>query len=233
MFERLLVATIGLAALAACAASESHDTLSATTDRSCSSRVPAAQALRFSPVPPGAVRQSLVFASGIAPKSIRVVRTDLATGPCAASVRAFVMDHVFLTNGRAFAVKAPDGGLAPLTGISMRESSLSPRDAHPRGGGEFVMGYRMGYRRDDGALATNYLGLWRDEGRSVVRAFSSLPAGRFTDPVPVLTSTLPLRSVTYFPAPDTPSGRLGLVQEDPRGGTRLISLDWSHPGILE
>ncbi|MGZ8284256.1 MAG: hypothetical protein ACXW27_01270 [Allosphingosinicella sp.] len=232
MFQRLLIATAVLLTTAACATSESNDTLSAATDRSCSGQVPAVEALRLSPAQPSAARQSLVFASGIAPESIRFIRTDLATGPCAASLHAFVMDHVFLTDGRAFAVEAAGGGMSPLSGTSMGESSLSPRDAHPQDDGEFVMGYRVGYRRDNGALVTNYVGLWRDKGRSVVRAFSSLPGGRFTDPVPVLTSNLPLRSVTYFPAPDTPSGRLGLVQEDPRGETRLISLDWSHPTIF-
>lgn len=93
------------------------------------------------------------------------------------------------------------------------------------------MAHRVGFRRDEGVLKTDYVGLWRDDRRSAVRAFSSLPDGGFTAPVPVLTSSLPLRSVTYFPAPDTPSGRLGLVQEGPRGETRLISLDWSHPGL--
>jgi hypothetical protein len=199
--------------------------------QSCASAGP--EALQLADAEPTAARQSLEFAPGSATGTLTVVGSRVVSGPCEAELRAFILDNLYLPGGRVLA-RSPSGtGLVAQSGASIEDRALWADDPHPDvRDGQFVMAFQVNFRRDAAGLTTDYVGLWRTGARSVVQAFSKLPDGRFTEPRPVLTSRLPLRSVTYFPAPDSRSGRLGLVQDGPAGETRLISLDWSHPNMF-
>ncbi|MGH8076118.1 MAG: hypothetical protein ACREPE_02170 [Lysobacter sp.] len=108
--------------------------------------------------------------------------------------------------------------------------AIAAVDPHPQNvAGTFVMAARVNSFGPTSA-GGNFVGLWRDDVGVRLYAFTRDNAGAFSDPKLVLSSTLPLRSVSYFPAPDSPSGRLGLVQEA-GDEIRLLSLDWYHPQV--
>jgi hypothetical protein len=232
MFHRWLVATTALLAAGACTAFAAEVPPASAKGPSCATLEGRALALRQTQAQPDLARGTLQFAPGIAPNMIRYVHTDILSGTCAGAVQAFRMGNVFLSDGQAVAVQST-GEFTPRAGVTLREGAITAKQPHPRAAGTFVMGFRVNAGRRDGSVGGDFVGLWREKDRSVVRAFSILPGGRPGAPVTILTSTLPLRSVTYFPAPDSQSGRLGLVQEAPSGEVRLIGLDWSHPGIFE
>lgn len=73
------------------------------------------------------------------------------------------------------------------------------------------------------------VGVWQAGETWLVAAFIRQPQG-FSVPVKLLRSRRPIRSVSYFPSPDTNTGRLGLVAETGRG-IALASLDWDHDGM--
>jgi hypothetical protein len=185
--------------------------------------------LTFTREDPTAARAALTFASGVAPDSLRLLASEKVTGPCAATLRAAVTENLVTADGQVLR-RLPTGGVAPKPGLSFADQTIDAGEPHPEGAG-FRMAYRVGYRRDGNQLTTNYVGVWQEGTGSAVRYFSKRPDGGFTAPKPLLTSASPLRSVTYFPAPDSPAGQLGLVQEA-GDGVRLISVNWSHRGIF-
>ncbi|NIJ18664.1 hypothetical protein FHS95_000333 [Sphingomonas naasensis] len=160
---------------------------------------------------------------------LRSVASEMATGSCAGAVKGFVTDRIYLAGDRVLrrgATGAPS--FSEEQGSDFSKRRLSAEKGPGGGTGQFTMGYPVAYRQIGGTLVTDYIGIWRVAGGSVVRSFSSRPEGGFTTPRPVLRSNLPLRSVTYFPAPDVPSGQLGLVQEVNGGTVRLIGITWWH-----
>lgn len=161
----------------------------------------------------------------------RLARAYTLKGECAGDVQAFQMGVISLSYGMIQEVER-DGArvLQPRQEAGQFYGAMTSEISAPSGvGGVFAGAARVGGRRHaDGGLEEHYLGLWRDSGSSVIAAFSKSATGAYTAPLRVLTSTLPLRSLSYFPSPDSPSGRIGLVQET-ADGPHLLSLDWHHP----
>ena len=87
----------------------------------------------------------------------------------------------------------------------------------------------MGYRRDGARLLADYVGLWQDPHGWLVASFFKAEGEDASDPRIVLQSKDPLLGLSYFPAPDTPSGRLVVIQQLSEDKVRLIGVDWSHP----
>jgi hypothetical protein len=164
---------------------------------------------------------------------LSLVAVRRAEGSCTDALGAFVMGNLYLQGGTALAREAPDRPFTVREGASIAQYHASRNDPHPEvPGAEFVMGFRAGYRREGDVLTTNWLGLWRGPKGDFVQAYKQAKPGEFKLMRKLLTSSSRLRSVTYFPAPDTPSGRIGLVQDHNGGEVRLISIDWSHPGLF-
>lgn len=222
-----------LPAVLACSPLE-EPSLGSSADAKACSAAQAAQSFGTAAIDPSLVRPSLSWAEASTAGSIRLVDVRLAQGSCASRVNGVLLSQVRLSNGVVLEQVPPDGRVAVRESGSAfhADSWLDTSDPHPElSGATFVMGARVGYRRQRG-LTTDYIGLWRRRGEAVLQAFSVSEAGEVSSAIPVLKSDLPVRSVSYFPAPDTPSGRLGLVQEDRSGAIRLIGLDWYHSGLF-
>ena len=121
-------------------------------------------------------------------------------------------EHIFQDAPGPFAADAYDG------------RTSSEKHLPLVGGAPLLSSVRVNTRRVGG----DFVGVWRVGKEWLVRSFTQRGDRSFTTPRPVLTSRLPVRSVTYFPSPDTPSGRLELVQQQHDGRARSIVFNWWH-----
>lgn len=140
------------------------------------------------------------------------------------------MEQVQLADGRIFERNPKDRNFALQTtsghfGENDYDTRTPVQKSLPRFRGTKPL---SSVRVNAGKVGGDFVGLWQVGGKWLVQSFSMLADESFTAPRPVLTSSLPLRSVRYFPAPDTPSGRLEVLQEQPNGSVRSLAFSWLH-----
>lgn len=157
--------------------------------------------------------------------------SELAVGPCADRIEAFSMDRVFLYGGSLLR-RPPHQSPSLERSTYLTEKRLKKSEGHPKGSGTFVMGYPVAYRQAKSSLVTDYVGVWRLSDGAVVRTFSTSVGGGFTSPKDLIRSRSPIRSITFFPAPDTPSGKLFIVQQSGPSALHMVSLNWSYGGVF-
>ncbi len=177
------------------------------------------------------VANSIAVAPVVEPDDLRIPDVVTAlTGVCARSVKASIMGHILSDDGAVYAIKGRT--LVPVTdrGGLFKRPSVATAELPLVQNARFVNLASVGYHRTAGGLAKRYVGLWEGGGNWLITDFS-VPdgGGKSIRTRTLLSSSLPLRSVAYFPAPDTPSGSLFLVQEASPSEIRLIRLEWDHP----
>ena len=179
---------------------------------------------------------SLSFAPGPASDSLALVGAQSASGPCVPLARVFGPTGVLLfSNGAAVTVHHGAEASAGDNGerFFRQYEAFGAGDPHPNlQGYSFVMatGISKAYGPGGTKTADHLAGIWRRGQGSVVASFARLSDGRFTKPRVLLASSRPLRSVSYFPNPDTAAGTLGLIQDN-GGAINLITLRWSHRSL--
>jgi hypothetical protein len=182
---------------------------------------------------PAAADRSLHWVATVPADSHSLVETRLVSGLCASLVWANQMSLVGLSSGETFSLDQAGRIVPPLGDASLLAPATIAGPAPILAGARFVSATEVDAKRIGDDLRLDYLGLWHDGEGSIVASFSRLgdrPAG----PVrPIFRSDLPLSSLLYFPAPDTPSGRVALTQHLNDGSVRLIGLSWYHPKWFE
>lgn len=169
---------------------------------------------------------------------LRLVWIQAFSPPCGSLITAASMGDLLLTDGTVLRPRRePESGYAPHVGPNPFEmDSYDTRtDAEkqlPRVGDSPLLDSDRVNARAPGVAGGDFVGLWRVSDGWTVQSFSQRADRTFTAPATIMTSALPLRSVRYFPAPDTQSGRLSVVQEQPEGAVRVLSYDWYHPGVF-
>jgi hypothetical protein len=157
------------------------------------------------------------------------------TGACRHDVVGFELSLVYLRNGRMVEI-GQDRSVSPVREARSagRFQAIAAGDDHPAWDkGEFVMATRVDIRRtSDGAVTESFIGVWKGRKASTVGVFRKAPNGSFSSPSALLVSSLPIRSVSYFPSPDAPSGRIGITQEAPES-VRLVNASWFHPDLMK
>lgn len=158
-------------------------------------------------------------------------RVTLLEGPCAGGVQAFRMSQFVFKDG-VFYTAGLDGRLVHATDVAGLTAYWEGQrfTDHPEiSQARFIMAANVDFssKPDDAPLLR--VGVWQTGGTWLVAAFIR-QAGGFSVPVELLRSSQPIRSVSYFPSPDTNTGRLGLVAETGQG-IALVSLDWDHDGM--
>ena len=156
------------------------------------------------------------------------VNVTILSGSCTPLVQAVVLDKIGFSNGNVYQIK-PEGivpwqPLGPLFERPKLNESQIPNFPNA----QFLQAVDIGYLGTKMGLAKRYVGLWKQAGNWLIADFKVLEGGRIMNVQPLLRSRLPLRSVSFFPAPDAPAGSLFLVQEEPSGNVRLIRLGWRH-----
>lgn len=166
-------------------------------------------------------------------QSLELVNATQLKGACANQLTKFRMSNLFFGDTAVVTL----GGQNGLDFTLNQRATLAPdHEMHASGGhpawpnATFVMASPVDNSQPEAGVGT-YVGLWKKGNESTVLAYRRASDGSFSTPSVVLTSSKPLRSVTYFPAIDSPSGRLGVVQEN-ADSVLLLSIDWFHQGAF-
>lgn len=182
------------------------------------------------------VSSSLSLSPSLPGDSLSIVSALAVTGPCVGLAQSYgATGIVTFSNGAAVTLNGSPRISDGRNGEAFfaKYKAISADDQHPAYENlAFVMATAVSKRfaPDGKVIADNYAGIWRKGDMSVVASFSKSSDGSFTEPRVLLKSSLPLKSITYFPNPDSPAGSLGLIQERGKKIT-LISLHWSHPSL--
>jgi hypothetical protein len=189
--------------------------------------------LRASPGDTAAATATITIPRGVEGLALQDIRT--LAGACREDVVGFELSLVFLRKGRQVVIEE-GGGVSPVREAlsSGRFMAIKQEENHPVWDkGEFVMATRVDTRRfPDGSVTESFIGVWKRRKASTVGVFRRGPDGAFSPPSVLLTSSLPILSVSYFPAPDAASGRVGITQEAPEG-LRLVNAGWFHPNLMK
>lgn len=227
------LALAGLAAMG-CAASETKPRPEQTAGRdagaggSCATAQGLVGSVHLAQLPIDRAKLTLTPASPS--NGVKVSSATVLRGACAKLVDAYMMGTVLFENGlsvttQGYAARISNGENGER--LLRAHRVIKPGQAHPTyPGHKFVMATNLGF---PDAKRRTFVGIWRGREGDVVASFSR-QGDSFSVPRPLLRSPLPVRSVTYFPAPDTPAGTLGLVQED-RSGVTLYHLQWYHADL--
>jgi hypothetical protein len=164
------------------------------------------------------------------PERLQLVSAWRFEPPCAALVQASLGGQVRLSDGRVFeraegrpyTLRTNGAGVFGDDPYDRRTPAVRLR---PEVGGA---GPIASVRVNSASAGGDFVGLWRVGQRWQVMSFSQRADRSFTVPRSLLTSSLPIRSLLYFPAPDTPTGRLELIQDQPNGEPRGLAFHWSH-----
>lgn len=216
----LKVATITAALLLSPACSSAN----AQTPANCTATLDRASGLKYVPLQQSLADLSISIAQG-QEKNLVFTSAKLLQGPCADEVHAFLMNMIAFNDGAVFAANAKGQfpaipkatGLTNFWGSPITGGHPVIKDA------EFITGSKV-----DGADANPSLniGLWKTSEDYLVAAFMRRESG-FSAPIELLRSAQQIKSVTFFPSPDTNTGGLGLVVNT-ENGIALLTLDWDH-----
>jgi hypothetical protein len=194
---------------------------------------PLARAAELSVAPAGAALADDLSIAAAADDGDRlsIAGVSWLRGRCADGAHAVRMGLVFFTDGMVFAAGA-DGRFARVPGLSgLANFGGAPLSADhpPMEGARFIMASNVAVAMVGNDRRSLDVGLWQRGDAYVVAAFAR-QAGGFGAPIELLRSARPIRSVTFFPSPDAPSGRLGLVV-DAGQGIALVDVDWHHRNL--
>lgn len=191
------------------------------------------ETLRASAGSADAVRRTIVWSDAVPPTARKLIELVDIEGACAASVNSFAAGMAALRTGEAFAIDENQAIISrgPATAFLV-PAEVADHVVPKLANAKFIAAARVDYRRYQGALRSDYIGLWQGKEAWIVAAFTEGDTKPHGPAKILLTSQEPLRGVTYFPAPDTQSGRIGLVQQADARTVRLIGYDWSHQSFF-
>lgn len=151
-------------------------------------------------------------------------------GPCAHDVAAFRTGLIAFQDGAVFA-PAPGGGFVrrPDASLLPDPGAPGPYERNAMAQARFIVAAQVHALDTSAGKRSMRVGLWQRGAEYVVAAYTLDDRGA-APPVELLQSVHPIRSVTYFPSPDTNTGTLGLVEETP-DSIALVSLGWDHVAL--
>lgn len=190
------------------------------------------KALVATPVPVKQANSTLEYLQTFEREIYSLTLTDvtLLTGACAPSVNATLLDKVGLVDGSVYQLK--DDGLVawPVPFDTMFDRVELAESRKPAlKNARFLHAVEVESKSTNLGIITRYLGVLQQGSGSVVVDFAVSADGQQPIKVrPLIRSMLPLRSVSYFPSPDTASGSIFLVQERSISEVRVLRLNWWH-----
>lgn len=164
----------------------------------------------------------------VASQTLTFVNEKLVEGPCADEIVFFNVGQAALSTGERIVfvndgriklhprMPLPDRHEVPVEGVAgLADYELVM--AEPAWGSPTILNRGQAY-----------LGLFQSELDYVVARFELVDGAPVGGAEILLRSQLPIVSVDYLPAPDGPSGRIGIVQHAGTDKARLYTYDWNH-----
>jgi len=151
-------------------------------------------------------------------------------GSCATLTRRSTGGFLQLADGRVFGPSAKPGehifqeAPGPFAADAYDRRTSAEKRLPLHRGSRLLLSVRVNSHPAGG----DFVGVWRVGKKWLIRSFTQREDRSFAKLRPVLSSRLPVRSITYFSSPDTPSGRLEMVQEQRDGRARSLAFHWSH-----
>lgn len=229
--RRHVLGLLVLAALAACRSTPhplSAAPLSASGPAGAVDCTEAATPFVGQPMAPQEIEAALIRAEDVTAEELSTTFVTTYSGPCAPLIAESNLGQIRLSNGAVYVFR--DGSFVPKDGpLTLFEpSSLGAGQIPEFGDARFIHSEEFEVRRIGGGLERRYVGVWQDGASWIVAEFKVSIGGEVSEPRPLLRSSLPLRSVSFFPSPDTNSGSLYLVREATENEVRVARLSWWH-----
>jgi hypothetical protein len=150
------------------------------------------------------------------------------TGERASLVRDSGLGIVRLSNGDYFVIAPCVRAYANEGREPFRKAELDRSQLPDLPNAEFLQADSVESVRTEAGLSTRYIGLWKQgRGALIAEFIVSSDGARAMQAIPLMKSDLPIRSIDFFPSPDTPSGSVTLVQEAGQA-TRVVKFNWWH-----
>lgn len=160
--------------------------------------------------------------------AVRFAGAVALDGPCARNVHSYLGAQVGFADGATFNWNARTGQFDYIPRIKAMHADDTGRfGTRPAiAGATFIMSAAV-----DGQGGTPGLdvGLWQTGADYLVAAFIRRDGG-FSAPIELVRSRHPIRSLTYFPAPDANLGNLSMVEEMD-SGIALLTFYWDHDAL--
>jgi len=155
-------------------------------------------------------------------------RSFRLTGACANDVSGYNLGEAVLATGEGFTF-SPSYEIESSE-IAKRATTPGAVKEAPQvfNGGRFVMATKVQTVRINDKLYFDYLGLWSSSGKSVVASFRTSAKGEVAAPRVLFSSSAPIKSISFFPSPDSPAGTISLAQLVDPMTVQLSTYRWNH-----
>lgn len=159
-------------------------------------------------------------AAAISSWGLWITRAYALSGSCLSKVEAYDFDRLLLAGGTALKVPSSGGVLTPTKGpLSQPPSPRQPARLDQALPKTTALVDRAGEKGGD-----RYIGIWPHKRGSVLASFID---GRDAQPKVIATINGNVEEITYFPAPDTAAGSIGLLIRQGSDWS-AVSLTWQH-----
>lgn len=162
--------------------------------------------------------------------SLSFVRLLLVEGPCASEIAHYNAGGAALYSGERFQFLM-DGTIRRYPGSPWSRSKTPVQTIPSLSGYDLVQSVQTGTWKNPLWTREAYIGLFKGRSNHVIASFELWDGKPSTVVEVLIRSTSPIASVDYLPAPDSPGGRIGIVQPAGADRTWLYTYDW-HPGDI-
>lgn len=166
-------------------------------------------------------------------RNLMLSDVTMLEGPCASDVYAFRMAQIVFKDGAIFTANSSNqfAYLRVGNGFTKLGVDLAPSARMGPERNRLIMTSTVTSAGSDDGKRSLDVGLSKTDDTYIIAAYIRY-GNRAAAPVELVRSTQPIRSVTYFPSPDSNSGKLGILR-DGSEGVVLISLGWDHATLSQ
>lgn len=242
MTRSISIVAFAAFAIAACSSSSARVApVSQAADRSlaseCQSATDALSVSSQKVAEPSDAGLVLIANTAVRPGEEPLEKPALTTfaGKCAPLLKAAVFGALRLSNGAIY--RHENDRIVPWPSdedpsILFDDRGLTASEIPAIPDAEFIDAAYIESGRGDNGVTKHYVGVWKRPTDWLLAEFIIPPDKSQTTSVrPLLTSRYPLKSVSFFPSPDTNSGGLDMVQDAPSGPPRVIAFRWWHGSL--
>lgn len=160
--------------------------------------------------------------------NISLLDVAVLKGSCANDVFAVRMSQIEFNDGKVFS-GTRDGKFTQIPrikGLTNLPSSPLLVGPPPIDEAQFVTASKVDSADINNDIRSLDIGIWK-KGKSYILAAYTRKTSGAGSPINLITSRCEIKSVTFFPSPDSNSGKITLLLQTEIGPT-VVSLNWDH-----